>query len=162
MLEFIKLPQKLENKWLLKATQALTEQYDIQFALGKNFFVQIITATTFNYINNQRLCGGMEKLGPVWYDRVPSDKDRTTLFGESETRSEKKEVWFGRLVIKGYLVTRIRMRKKTPSLYPAKLAHAIKDCTDEADFIEKTRELWHNCKVRTLIQRVPYTVFHPW
>ena len=104
----------------------------------------------------------MEKLGTVCYDRLPSDKGRTALFGESETRSEKKEVWFGRLVIKGYLVTRIGMRKKTPSLSPAKVAHAIKDCTDEADFFEKTGELWQKYKVRTLMQRVPYTVLCLW
>ncbi len=56
VLEFIKLPQKLENKWFLKATQAVTEQYDIQFALGENFLsrslqqLHSMTSTTRDFV----------------------------------------------------------------------------------------------------------------
>ena len=87
VLKFIKLPQHHEVEWLNNAVNDVMEQYDIQFAWGQKNFVIKIANQRFNNCFNQRLHRGMERLGSVWYDRLPSEEKRRTLFGNDSTES---------------------------------------------------------------------------
>ena len=68
-------------------------QYDILFEWGKPSFVQAYANATFNDSFNQRLKRGMKKTGVVWYDRVPNERNRRTLFGDDMTEVINKAVF---------------------------------------------------------------------
>ena len=87
VLEFLKLPQKQEGGWLRLAMDDITSQFDIGFEWGKQNFVQALARETFNNTHNQRIRRGMQRTGVVWYDRVPDEQRRSTMFGDATTET---------------------------------------------------------------------------
>ena len=145
VLEFLKLPQKHEVEWLRLATEDVKNQYDIQFAWGKTNFVQAFAQKTFNDLHNQRLRRGMANLGVVWYDRLPSERKRKTIFGNATTEMIKKEVWFGSMVISGHLVRRVGA-KVNP--FPLGLQKELIQSESEEVFIQKAKDVWRQFRER--------------
>ena len=143
VLEFLKMPQKQEVEWLRLATEDVKNQYDIEFEFGKRNFVQEYAKKTFNDLHNQRLRRGMASLGTVWYDRLPSEQKRRTVFGNATTDVVKKEVWFGPKVMSGYLVRKVG--QKANHIYSG-LEKELIESKSEDVFIEKAKNVWRKFK----------------
>ena len=107
VLEFLKLLQKHEVKWLRLATEDVKDQYDIQFEWGERHFVQKFSKKhSMTYITRDFVV--------EWQILVLSgmivcqvNKKEKTVFSNATTELIKKEVWFGPMVISGHFVRKV-------------------------------------------------------
>ena len=143
VLEFFKLPLKQEREWLRLAEEDVQAQYDILFEWGKPSFVQAYANATFNDSFNQRLKRGMKKTGVVWYDRVPNERNRRTLFGDDMTEVINKSVFFGPMVIHGHLlkVVEVKEEEKEKPL-PTGWQQKLLESETQEDFVQCAKDFW--------------------
>ena len=141
VLEFLKLPQKQEGGWLRLAMDDITSQFDIGFEWGKQNFVQALARETFNNTHNQRIRRGMQRTGVVWYDRVPDERRRSTIFGNANTETIQKQVWFGHKVVHGYLVRKVSEKKQ---LFPTEWEQEYLRPESDAAFGLCARDAWRD------------------
>ena len=113
--------------------------------MGEDKFCTGICQKTFNDLHNQRLRRGMANLGVVWYDRLPSEQKRKTVFDNATTKLIKKEVWFGPMVISGHLVRRVGAKVK-PFLLG--LEKELVQSESEEVFIQKAKDVWRQFRER--------------
>ena len=138
VLTFLKLPQKHELKWVFNAQQSVMDQYEIRFPTGgERNFVFRIASNDYNDIINQRLRRGMAReVNAVWYDRLPSVKNRKCIFDNCPTPDvESKVVQIGVHTVKGHLV------KKTP-VSTQQLKKAADESQNYKQYQERVEEIW--------------------
>ena len=123
------------------AMDDITSQFDIGFEWGKQNFVQALARETFNNTHNKRIRRGKQRTGVVWYDRVPDERRRSTIFGNANTETIQKQVWFGHKVVHGHLVRKVSEKKK---LFPTEWEQEYLRPESDAAFGLCARDAWRD------------------